>query len=43
MVRYDLNLFEVWKPIPGYKNYEDNKEKQLEKQKIRYQNKKKIV
>lgn len=33
MVRYDLNLFEVWKPIPGYKNYEDNKEKQLEKQK----------
>lgn len=26
MVRYDLNLFEVWKPIPGYKNYEVSSE-----------------
>ena len=23
MVRYDLNLFEVWKPIPGYEGMYD--------------------
>ena len=26
MVRYDLNLFEVWKPIPGFENYEISSE-----------------
>ena len=26
MVIYDLNLFEVWKPIPGYENYEVSSE-----------------
>ena len=26
MVRYDLNLFEVWKPISGFENYEISSE-----------------
>lgn len=26
MVRYDLNLFEVWKPIPGFEDYEISSE-----------------
>lgn len=26
MERYDLNLFEVWKPIPGFENYEISSE-----------------
>lgn len=32
MVRYDLNLFEVWKPIPGYEGLSEKERRRQYKQ-----------